>query len=114
MKDKVKVAIKIIKRLKAFSQQAQLEVKIVQFLNAKDSKNAKNIVKLKEYFYYSQHFCIVYEMLSFNLYEVLRKTEFKGLPIGLVRKFSQQILVTLEFLSRADIQIIHCDLKPEK
>jgi serine/threonine protein kinase len=60
------------------------------------------------------HLCIVYEKLSLNLYEVLRKGKFRGLPLALVRRFAQQILVTLSYLSQSNIQVIHCDLKPEK
>ena len=65
-------------------------------------------------FEHRNHLCIVYELLSLNLYEILRKGGFQGLPLGLVRKFSVQILACLEFLSGKDVQIIHCDLKPEK
>ena len=71
-------------------------------------------VRIKEHFTHRNHLCIVYEILSFNLYEVLRKGGFQGLPLGIVRKFSIQILVNLAFLSSPDVQVIHCDLKPEK
>ena len=72
------------------------------------------IVKMIQTFQHRNHLCIVYELLSFNLYEILRKGGFQGLPLSLVRKFSIQILTCLEFLSKKDVQIIHCDLKPEK
>jgi dual specificity tyrosine-phosphorylation-regulated kinase 1 len=71
-------------------------------------------VRMKEHFTHKNHLCIVYEILSLNLYEVLRRSNYSGLPLSLVRKFAAQILTTLRFLARPDIQIIHCDLKPEK
>ena len=61
---------------------------------------------------HQNHTCIVYELCSFNLYEVLRKGGYHGLPMVLVRKFTMQILQGLLVLQEA--QIIHCDLKPEK
>lgn len=50
-------------------------------------------------------------MLHINLYELVKSTKFKGLPIPLVKHFTAQILQGLNFL--AQHSIIHCDLKPE-
>jgi dual specificity tyrosine-phosphorylation-regulated kinase 1 len=33
--------------------------------------------------------------------------------LSLIRKFSRHLLKALEYLSRPDVDIIHCDLKPE-
>ncbi len=57
--------------------------------------------------------CLVFEHLSFNLYELLRRTHFRGVSLTLIRKFARQILKTLAYLSLPEIDIIHCDLKPE-
>jgi dual specificity tyrosine-phosphorylation-regulated kinase 1 len=38
---------------------------------------------------------------------------FKGVSLSLIRKFSRHLIKSLEFLSRSDIDIVHCDLKPE-
>lgn len=40
-------------------------------------------------------------------------SRFKGVSLNLIRKFSTQLLRALELLSRPDVNIIHCDLKPE-
>lgn len=72
------------------------------------------LVKMKEHFIHRNHLCLVYELLSINLYELLKKSRFHGVSLGLIRHFAIQILTCLEFLSRPDVQIIHCDLKPEK
>jgi serine/threonine protein kinase len=53
----------------------------------------------------------VFELLSFNLYELVKQNQFKGLAINLVRVFALQLLDTLILLKEA--KIIHCDLKPE-
>ncbi|KAJ3098913.1 Dual specificity tyrosine-phosphorylation-regulated kinase 1A [Phlyctochytrium planicorne] len=107
------VAIKIIKNRKNFYNQAMVEIRILQHLNTKDTDDSKCIVRMKEHFTFRNHLCIVYELLSINLYELLRRTSFRGVSLKLVRLFAKQILTSLKFLNRSDIQIIHCDLKPE-
>eukprot|EP00966_Prymnesium_polylepis_P289840 6695038-Prymnesium_polylepis.1 len=52
-------------------------------------------------------------MLSYNLYDLLRHTNFKGVSLNLVRKFGKQIMKALCFLQLRDVSVIHCDLKPE-
>ena len=70
-------------------------------------------VRLNTHFMYRNHQCIVFEMLSLNLYELLKNTQFGGVSLNLIRKFAKQILKSLSFLARPDVDIIHCDLKPE-
>lgn len=110
---KESVAIKVIKNKKAFHQQAQIEISILQHLNDNDPHDLYNVVRLKRYFENRGHLCLVYELLSHNLYELLRNEKFIGLSLSLVRKFATQILTTLAFLSSPQTKIIHCDLKPE-
>ena len=71
------------------------------------------IVRLKRNFIYRSHLCLVFELLSYNLYDLLRNTNFRGVSLNLTRKFAQQMCTSLLFLSQADLGIIHCDLKPE-
>lgn len=52
-------------------------------------------------------------MLSYNLYDLLRNTQFRGVSLNLTRKLARQILIALDFLSSPGLLIIHCDLKPE-
>lgn len=52
-------------------------------------------------------------MLSLNLYELLKNTQFGGVSLNLIRKFAKQVLRALSFLARSDVDVIHCDLKPE-
>eukprot|EP00316_Scyphosphaera_apsteinii_P004161 CAMPEP_0119326926 /NCGR_PEP_ID=MMETSP1333-20130426/69589_1 /TAXON_ID=418940 /ORGANISM="Scyphosphaera apsteinii, Strain RCC1455" /LENGTH=502 /DNA_ID=CAMNT_0007335365 /DNA_START=174 /DNA_END=1682 /DNA_ORIENTATION=+ len=107
------VAIKIIKSKKPFLQQAKTEIELLQFLNAKDPQDTACIVRLQEHFLFRGHQCLVFEMLSYNLYDLLRHTDFKGVSLNLIRKFGKQILKALCFLTLRDVSVIHCDLKPE-
>lgn len=62
---------------------------------------------------WKNHLCLVFELLSYNLYDLLRNTNFRGVSLNLTRKFAQQLCTALCFLSTPELQIIHCDLKPE-
>lgn len=60
---------------------------------------------------FRRHLCLVFELLSVNLYELIKQNHFRGLSTNLIRVFMIQILDALSVLSQANI--IHCDLKPE-
>ncbi|XP_062989506.1 dual specificity tyrosine-phosphorylation-regulated kinase 4 [Elgaria multicarinata webbii] len=106
-----KVAVKIIRNKKRFHNQALVEVNILNALRQKDEDNAHNVVHMKEYFYFRNHFCISFELLGINLYELIKKNNFQGFTLGLIRRFTQCILRCLQLLYAE--KIIHCDLKPE-
>jgi dual specificity tyrosine-phosphorylation-regulated kinase 1 len=107
------VAIKIIKSRKPFTNQAQIEIELLRHLKDNDASDEMNIVHLLDTFMHHEHQCLVFEMMSYNLYDLLKNTRFKGVSLNLIRKFAKQILKALEYLCRPDINMIHCDLKPE-
>lgn len=105
------VALKLIRNKKRFHHQALVEVKLLHHLNENDRDRKYNIIEMYEYFYFRNHLCITFELLSVNLYEFIKNNNFKGLSLGLIRRFAIQILQSLKYLYNE--QIIHCDLKPE-
>ncbi|KAI9341647.1 kinase-like domain-containing protein [Obelidium mucronatum] len=106
------VAVKVIKNKPAYYNQSLVEVAILDILNNKwDQSDKYHIVGMKDTFLFRNHLCIVFEMLSANLYELIKQNQFRGLSTTLVRVFVKQILECLVLLSRA--KIIHSDLKPE-
>jgi len=111
--NKCDVAIKIIKSKRVFFQQAQVELELLKELKDKDPDDKYGVVRILDDFVHQGHQCLVFELLSFNLYELLKQTHFHGVSLNLVRKFARQILKSLHFLRRKDINMIHCDLKPE-
>lgn len=64
-----------------------------------------------EHFYFRNHFCITFSLLSVNLYEYIKNNNFSGFSLNRIRRFAVQILQALSFLMQQ--RIIHCDLKPE-
>ncbi|XP_044852944.1 dual specificity tyrosine-phosphorylation-regulated kinase 4 isoform X2 [Mauremys mutica] len=105
------VAVKIIRNKKRFHNQALVEVKILDALRKKDKDNSHNVVHMKECFYFRNHFCISFELLGINLYQLIKKNKFQGFSLSLIRRFTQCVLRCLQMLYRE--KIIHCDLKPE-
>ncbi|KAI3623700.1 YAK1 [Malassezia furfur] len=106
------VAVKVIKNKKAYFNQSMMEVTILETLNQHwDPRDEHNILRLQDTFIHAKHLCLVFELLSSNLYELIKQNSFRGLSTSLVRVFITQLLDALVVLKNA--QLIHCDLKPE-
>lgn len=54
---------------------------------------------------------MVFERLGLSLYDLIKKRDYKGLPIAMVKSISRQLLSALKFLK--PLEIIHTDLKCE-
>ncbi|RWS16549.1 dual specificity tyrosine-phosphorylation-regulated kinase 2-like protein [Dinothrombium tinctorium] len=105
------IALKMVRNEKRFHRQAQEEIRILDHLRKQDKDNSMNIIHMYENFTFRNHMCITFELLSVNLYELIKKNKFQGFSIQLVRRFAYSILRCLEALYNN--KIIHCDLKPE-
>uniref|UniRef100_A0A0N4U9C8 Dual specificity tyrosine-phosphorylation-regulated kinase mbk-1 n=1 Tax=Dracunculus medinensis TaxID=318479 RepID=A0A0N4U9C8_DRAME len=111
--EKQDVAIKIIKNKKPFHDQAEIEIKLLEMVNSHHSDFRHYVVNLKTHFIWHNHLCLVFELLSYNLYELVKNSNYRGVSLHLTRKFGYQIVTALAFLSSPNLKIIHCDLKPE-
>jgi len=106
------VAVKVIKNKPAYFNQSMMEVTILETLNQHwDPDDRHNILRLQDTFIHHKHLCLVFELLSSNLYELIKQNSFRGLSTSLVRVFITQLLDALVVLK--DARLIHCDLKPE-
>jgi len=105
------VALKMVRNEKRFHRQAQEEIRILDHLRKSDRENLSNVVHMLEHFTFRSHICITFELLSMNLYELIKKNKFQGFSLGLVRKFAHSMLKCLALLY--ENRIIHCDMKPE-
>ena len=105
------VAVKIIKNQAKFVNQANIEIRLLENINNKDLEENSNLLHIKENFLFRGHICLVFDLLSMNLYELLKENDFKGLSTVLIKKIAGQLLHSLKFLK--SLHIIHCDLKPE-
>ncbi|CAD8102785.1 unnamed protein product [Paramecium primaurelia] len=128
------VAIKVQKSAENYLEAAYDEVEILQKV-AQNVTNQKWLEKLKQYkpnqrlnrddshvvqllnsfVYrgpYGCHFCMVFEILGVNLLEIIKRFEYKGVPMKLCRKIAKEVLIGLDFLHE-QCGVIHTDLKPE-
>ena len=70
---------------------------------------------LNSFIYHGQngkHFCLVFEIMGMSLADIIKKFNYKGIPLPYVRIITKQILIGLDYLHRI-CGIIHTDLKPE-
>lgn len=58
------------------------------------------------------HYVMVFEIMGVNLLEVIKRYDYKGVPLPLVRIMAKQCLMGLDYLHRV-CSLIHTDLKPE-
>lgn len=72
--NKCEVAVKIIKSRKPFMLQARTEIEILNKIQERDPNDERHIVRLLDEFVHRNHQCIVFEILSYNLYELLKNT----------------------------------------
>src|SRR6201996_4062996 len=66
---------------------------------------------MTEHFYFRNHLCIAMELLSINLYELIKANGFVEFTTALIRRFTSQMLLSLTLMRHH--RIVHCDLKPE-
>uniref|UniRef100_A0A803JRC8 dual-specificity kinase n=1 Tax=Xenopus tropicalis TaxID=8364 RepID=A0A803JRC8_XENTR len=105
------LALKMVRNEKRFHRQAAEEIRILEHLKKQDKTGSMNVIHMLESFTFRNHICMTFELLSMNLYELIKRNKFQGFSLQLVRKFAHSILQCLEALYRN--KIIHCDLKPE-
>ncbi|XP_061523779.1 dual specificity tyrosine-phosphorylation-regulated kinase 2 [Phycodurus eques] len=110
-KTQTHVALKMVRNEKRFHRQAAEEIRILEHLRKQDKDSSMNVIHMLENFTFRNHICMTFELLSMNLYELIKKNKFQGFSLPLVRKFAHSILQCLDSLHKN--RIIHCDLKPE-
>ncbi len=104
-------AIKKIKNQKEFTEAAKKEIYILQILNRNDPYNNHHIIRMRAHYLNGTQQCIVFEPLDCDLHELIKKRNYKGLPLFLTYKYGIQLLEALQFLKT--VEIIHCDIKPK-
>ncbi|XP_054274882.1 serine/threonine-protein kinase PRP4 homolog [Macrosteles quadrilineatus] len=106
------VAIKIIRNNEIMHKTGLKELEVLKRLNDTDPEDRFHCLRLFRHFFHKQHLCMVFEPLSMNLREVLKKYgKDVGLHIKAVRSYSQQLFLALKLLKKANI--LHADIKPD-
>eukprot|EP00092_Neocalanus_flemingeri_P034477 GFUD01037488.1.p1 GENE.GFUD01037488.1~~GFUD01037488.1.p1 ORF type:complete len:872 (-),score=308.97 GFUD01037488.1:41-2599(-) len=106
------VAIKIIRNNEIMHKAGLKELEILRRVNNTDPDDRYHCLRLFRNFFHKQHLCMVFEPLSMNLREVLKKYgKNVGLHIKAVRSYVQQMLLALKIMKKANI--VHADIKPD-
>lgn len=59
-----------------------------------------------------KHFVMVFEILGVNFLEIIKRYDYKGVPIPIVKILAKQCLIGLDYMHRM-CRVIHTDFKPE-
>ncbi|XP_046880250.1 pre-mRNA processing factor 4Bb [Hypomesus transpacificus] len=106
------VAVKIIRNNELMQKTGLKELEFLKKLNDADPDDKFHCLRLFRHFYHKQHLCLVFEPLSMNLREVLKKYgKDVGIHIKAVRSYIQQLFLALKLLKRCNI--LHADIKPD-
>ncbi|CAE7100907.1 unnamed protein product [Rhizoctonia solani] len=106
------VAIKIIRSQESMYKAGQKEIQILNKLAQADPEDKKHVIRLDSSFEHRGHLCLVFESLSMNLRDVIKKFgKDVGLNIRAVRAYAHQLFLALSLLKKANI--MHADIKPD-
>lgn len=111
-------AVKVQKSDPHYAEAARDEIKLLNALHANPNTehSSEHVVKLLDYFEHrgpnGLHVCLTFEVLSKSLLSLVKRFNYRGVPIKFIKVIARQILEGLVY-SHEDCQIIHTDLKPE-
>ena len=106
------VAVKIACNNETMYKAGTKEMDMLNLLNQNDQDDKKHIIRLLRNFDHKGHLCLVFENLSADLREVLKKFGRNvGLNLKAIRSYAQQMFLALSHMKKC--QILHADLKPD-
>jgi dual specificity protein kinase YAK1 len=103
-------AVKISRAGSLFLAQFEREVQLLALVQDHDTDDA-HTSKLIDTFVFHGHACIVLELLSLNIFTVLQRRKFVGLPLSVVQSAARDLVESLVLFETA--QVVHGDIKPE-
>ncbi|CAH8659135.1 unnamed protein product [Schistosoma rodhaini] len=108
----LEVAIKIIRNNDVMHKSGLRELEVLKKLNDADPQDRFHCLRLYRHFFHKNHLCMVFELMSLNLREVLKKYGRNiGLHIAAIRSYTQQLLLALKLMRKCGI--LHADIKPD-
>jgi len=108
-----RVAIKIIRDVKRYMENAKIEADILKDVRKADPHGSSRCAIMYDTFtHLNKYFCLVFEPLGISLYDFLKKNNFRGFWAQDIQVHAKQLLKALKFMHR-ELKLTHTDLKPE-
>jgi serine/threonine-protein kinase SRPK3 len=101
-----------------YKETALDEIKLLEKIGSANPSHPgrQHIVSLLDHFEHSGpngvHICLVFEALGESVLSTIKRYQYRGLPIHIVKQITKQVLLGLDYLHR-ECGVIHTDLKPE-
>lgn len=112
---KEEVAMKIIRSVERYLEDAQVEIDILKKLTEGDPDRKNGIVRLHTSFSTKvrgrKHVCIILSKLGKSLCDVIEKNNLNGFTMAEVREFGRQMFEAVAYCHK--YKLAHTDLKPE-
>lgn len=106
------VAIKIARRQETMYKAGMKEIGNLKLLAEADPDDKMFVVRLEKNFEHRGHLCMVFESLSLNLREIVKRFgKDVGLHMQAVKTYAKQMFMALTLLRKENI--IHADIKPD-
>ncbi|KAH9930871.1 kinase-like domain-containing protein [Fomitopsis serialis] len=106
------VAIKIVRCQESMYKAGLKEAQILNKLKLADLEDKKHVVRLERTFEHRGHLCLVFESLSMNLRDVVKRFgKDVGLNLKAVRAYAHQLFLAMSLLRKCNI--MHADIKPD-
>src|SRR5271156_4222051 len=112
------VALKVVRSATQYKETALDEIKLLEKIATANPSHPgrQHIVSLQDHFEHSGpngvHECLVFEALGESVLSTIKRYQYRGLPIHIVKQITKQVLLGLDYLHR-ECGVIHTDLKPE-
>eukprot|EP01113_Clastostelium_recurvatum_P016281 TRINITY_DN1927_c0_g1_i2.p1 TRINITY_DN1927_c0_g1~~TRINITY_DN1927_c0_g1_i2.p1 ORF type:complete len:507 (+),score=161.55 TRINITY_DN1927_c0_g1_i2:2430-3950(+) len=106
------VAIKIIRNNETMYKAGTKELGLLRTLQDRDPEDKRHIIRLLNSVEHRNHLCLVFEPMSMNLRQVVKKYgRGVGLGINAVRVYAKQLFIALKHIKTCGI--LHADIKPD-
>jgi len=112
------VALKVVRSATQYKETALDEIKLLEKIATANPSHPgrQHIVSLLDHFEHTGpngvHECLVFEALGESVLSTIKRYQYRGLPIHIVKQITKQVLLGLDYLHR-ECGVIHTDLKPE-
>jgi serine/threonine-protein kinase SRPK3 len=112
------VALKVVRSATQYKETALDEIKLLEKIATANPSHPgrQHIVSLLDHFEHTGpngvHICLVFEALGESVLSTIKRYQYRGLPVHIVKQVTKQVLLGLDYLHR-ECGVIHTDLKPE-